>query len=75
MKDVSAADADDIDGGGWAGTSRLPCYVFCICLLTNKNSNANKLSWALGRPRINQKACLVGPSDQTNNQSLHNTTE
>ena len=27
--------------------SRLPCYVFCTCLLTNKNTNANKLSWAI----------------------------
>ena len=22
-----------------------PCYVFCICVLTNKNPNANQLSW------------------------------
>ena len=22
----------------------LPCYVFCVCLLTNKNPNANMLS-------------------------------
>ena len=28
--------------------SRLPCYVFIICLLTtNKNPNENKLSWAI----------------------------
>ena len=27
--------------------SRLPCYVFYICPLTNKNPNANKLSWAI----------------------------
>ena len=26
---------------------RLPCYVFYICPLTNKNPNANKLSWAI----------------------------
>ena len=27
--------------------SRLPCYVFCTCMLTNKNPNANKLSWVI----------------------------
>ena len=26
--------------------SRLPCYVFCTCMLTNSHPNANKLSWA-----------------------------
>ena len=32
----------------WVQPSRLPCYVFCICLLTtNKNPNANKLSWVI----------------------------
>ena len=30
-------------------TSRLPCYVFCTCMLTytNRNPNINKLSWAI----------------------------
>ena len=28
--------------------SRLPCYVFFLCMLTtNKNQNANKLSWVI----------------------------
>ena len=31
----------------WATLSRLPCYVFYICLLTNKNPNANKLRWVI----------------------------
>ena len=28
-------------------TSRLPCFVFFLCMLTNKNPNANKLSWVI----------------------------
>ena len=33
----------------YSNPSRLPCYVFCICLLTytNENPNTNKLSWAI----------------------------
>ena len=27
--------------------SKLPCYVFCPCMLTNRNPNINELSWAI----------------------------
>ena len=31
-----------------ASHSRLPCFVFFLCMLTtNKNPNANKLSWVI----------------------------
>ena len=32
--------------------SRLPCYVFCTCMLTytNRNPNIDKLSWAINYP-------------------------
>ena len=31
----------------WWFFSRLPCHVFFLCMSTNKNPNANKLSWVI----------------------------
>ena len=47
-------------------SSRLTCFVFC--LLTNKNPNSNKLSWAINYPTpssrltLEQSDCLDCPS-------------
>ena len=50
QEEAGGDEAGGADEGGEKGAvdgSRLPCYVFYICPLTNKNPNANKLSWAI----------------------------
>ena len=49
-EEVKDAVEDEVGGGVHIVPSRLPCFVFCICVLTyrNRNLNANKLSWGLG---------------------------
>ena len=57
----------------WEGTSRLPCYLFCICILTYqlqklKSKNPNQLSWAINKgsdPRLESKCCIADIYNKT----------